>query len=49
MKNLLGVSLFTLACLYGMLCAVVFLVCILCGVDLGGVILISIIVLVVQF
>ena len=49
MKNLLGVSLFTLACLYGMLCAVVFLVCIVCGVDLGGVILLSIIVLVVQF
>lgn len=49
MKNLLGVSLFTLACLYGMLCAVVFLVCILCGIDLGVVILVSILVLVIQF
>ncbi len=49
MKNLLGVSLFTLACLYGMLFAVVFLVCIFVGVPLSGVILASIIVLVIQF
>ena len=49
MKSLVGVSLFTLACLYGMLFAVVFLVCIMCGVSLGGVILVSILVLVIQF
>ena len=49
MKNLVGVSLFTLACLYGMLFAVVFLVCIMCGIPLGGVILVSIIILVLQF
>lgn len=48
-KSLLGVSLLTMSVLYGMLAAVVFLVCILCGVQLDIVLLISIVVFVIQF
>lgn len=49
MKNLLGISLITMSCLYGMLLAVVFLVCIVAGVSMDIVLLISIIVFVLQF
>lgn len=48
-KGLFGVSMLTMACLYGMLAAVVFLVCILCGVNLDLVLLIAIGIFVLQF
>lgn len=48
-KNLFGVSLLTISCLYGMLAAIVFLVGILCGADLSLIILISIIIFAIQF
>lgn len=48
-KGLLGVSLFTLTCLYCVLFAVVFLIGLFVGAEMSTLILISIIVLVVQF
>ena len=48
-KKLLGVSMLTMACLYGMLSIVVFLICILCGFDMSLVLLISIIIFILQF
>ncbi|MDO5393917.1 MAG: zinc metalloprotease HtpX [Mycoplasmatota bacterium] len=48
-KGLFGVSLLTMTCLYGMLAAVVFLICILCDIQLSLVVLISIIIFVLQF
>ena len=48
-KGLLGVSLFTLTCLYCVLFAVVFLIGLFVGAEMSRLILISIIVLVVQF
>lgn len=48
-KGLLGVSLFTLTCLYCVLFAVVFLIGLFVGAEMSQLILISIIVLVVQF
>ena len=48
-KGLLGVSLFTLTCLYCMLFAVIFFVGLIAGAEMSGIILGSIIVLVIQF
>lgn len=48
-KSLLGVSLFTLTCLYCVLFAVIFLIGLVAGAEMSSLILISIIVLVVQF
>lgn len=48
-KNLLGVSLLTMTCLYGMLSVVVFLIGIICGAELSILILISILVFLLQF
>ena len=48
-RNLLGASLFTFTCLYGILFAIVFLVCLFLDVELSVVILSSIIVLLIQF
>lgn len=48
-KRLLGISLLTMACLYGMLTVIVFLICILCEVNLDLVLLISIVFFVLQF
>lgn len=48
-RNLLGISLLTMTCLYGMLCAVVFLGCIFAKVPLDYTILVSIIIFILQF
>lgn len=48
-KKLLGVSLLTMACLYGMLTIVVFLICIFAGVKLDLVLLITIGIFILQF
>ena len=48
-KSLLGVSLITMSCLYGMLLIFVFFACMVAGVELDYVILISIILLIAQF
>lgn len=48
-KNLLGISLITLSCLYGMLVGVVILACIIAKVPITNALLISMIVLILQF
>lgn len=48
-KGLLGLSLMTLSCLYGVLIAFILLVCIICGVTLSNALFIAIIALVIQF
>ena len=48
-KSLFGVSLLTMSILYGMLAAVLFLVCIIAGIDLSFVILLTIVVVALQF
>jgi len=48
-KNLLGISLLTMSCLYGLLCAFIFLICIFLDVPLANTILISIIIFILQF
>ncbi len=48
-KSLLGVSLFTLTCLYGMLAAVIIAVCLFTGLPVMGGIVLSIIILILQF
>lgn len=48
-KSLFGVSLFTMACLYGMLFAVVFLVCLMSGFGMSIVLIASIAIVIIQF
>lgn len=48
-KNLLAISLITMGCLYGMLFAVIILVCYLAEVPISYAILISLVILVIQF
>ena len=48
-KNLLGVSLITLSCLYGILAAVIILVCMFTGIPIEFGIILSIIIIIVQF
>ena len=48
-KNLLAISLTTISCLYGVLAAVLIAAFILCGLPVSSGILVSIIVIVIQF
>jgi len=48
-KSLFVVSLITMGCLYGMLAAVIILICILCDVNLNFAIIFSIIIIMLQF
>lgn len=48
-KKILGVSLITVSCLYGLLLALVFLICLFLNVEMTFVLLLSIILLVIQF
>ena len=48
-KSLVGVSLLTITCLYGLLSAIIILIALLTGQDIGLSIYISIAVIVIQF
>lgn len=48
-KNLLGISLITMTCLYGLLAAIIILIFILTGLPVINGIVLSIIILILQF